>query len=135
MFYINTAHTNTAHTNPAQSNTVRRAPKVSEGQVPNDLKLTLVGADWSCPLQQPIVIGRDAGCELRIEDAHVESRHAEIYPVGTQWWLRDLGTEDGTFVQGEIVEAEPLGTPCEIRLGAAGPTLRLDRLTDSLPTG
>lgn len=74
---------------------------------------------------QPILIGRDASCGLRVEDHRVEDRHAEIYPVGNLWWIRDLGSRDGTFLNGEIVDAAPMEAPFEIRLGENGPTLRL----------
>ncbi len=67
--------------------TSRRTPSATTGQTARELKLTLIEADWSCRLQQPLVIGRDAGCDLRIDDVHVGRRHAEIYPVGTQWWM------------------------------------------------
>lgn len=113
----------------------RRTPSAAEDHAARELRLTLIEAGWSCRLQQPLVIGRDAGCDLRIDDAQVGRRHAEIYPIGTQWWVRDLGTENGTFLKGEIVEAEPVRAPSEIRLGVGGPTLRLDGLNDSSPAG
>lgn len=76
---------------------------------------------------EPIVIGSDAACHLRVEGDRVGSRHAEIYAVGDLLWLRDLGSEDGTYLNGEIVDASPVAIPSVVRLGSEGPTLRLDR--------
>ena len=103
----------------------RHSPAPAE-TAPAELRLTLVEADFSCRLRRPLVIGRGADCDLRIDDARVGRRHVEIYPVGGQWWVRDLGSDDGTFLREEIVEAEPLSTPAVVRLGPDGPTLRLD---------
>ena len=75
---------------------------------------------------------RDTGCDLRLEDARVARWHAEIYPVGALWWVRDLGSDDGTYLNGEIIEAAPLEASSELRLGADGPTLRLDALNGRL---
>ena len=91
-----------------------------------ELVLTLVGAGRSRRFQRPLTIGRGAGCDLRIDDPSVDDCHAEIYPVGAQWWVRDLGSDHGTFLRDELVEAEPLCTPSDLRLGAGGPTLRLE---------
>lgn len=97
-------------------------------QVARDLRLSYAEAGWSHRLRQALVIGSAADCDLRIDDARVDKRHAEIYPLGAQWWLRDLGTENGTFVQGEIIEAAPVKASSEIRLGVGGPVLRLECL-------
>ena len=37
-----------------------------------------------------------------------------------------LGSDDGTYLDGEIIEAAPLAASSELRLGADGPSLRLD---------
>lgn len=83
---------------------------------------------------RPMVIGRDPSCDLHIDDPRVEGFHAELYPVGDLWWIRDLGSADGTYLNGDIVDAAPMEAPFEIRLGAEGPTLLLDPETEvSLP--
>ena len=124
------SHRNTSHRNTSHRNTSWRTPPATQSNEASAIQLTHTEAGWSCRLQQPLIIGRDAGCDLRINDAHIERRHAEIYPVGREWWIRDLGSAGGTFLAGEIVEAEPLAVPSEIRLGASGPILRLDGLAD-----
>jgi hypothetical protein len=56
-------------------------------------------------LATPVVIGRDASCSLVIpEDRYVSARHAEIDRDGRRLLVRDLGSTNGTYVDGERVE-------------------------------
>ncbi|MCH9646839.1 MAG: FHA domain-containing protein [Deltaproteobacteria bacterium] len=79
----------------------------------------------SIELRRPLIIGRKPDCDVRLDDHRIGDRHAEIYQVGDLWWIRDLGSDDGVYVNGEIVEAALLDPTAEIRLGANGPTLLL----------
>lgn len=89
-------------------------------------------ADGWLEIRSAFVMGRDKNCDLQIDGPGVEGCHAEIYKTGTVWWVRDLGTDEGTYLNGEIIDASPLEFPSELRLGIAGPTLRLDTRTDPL---
>ena len=46
------------------------------------------------------VIGRDARCDLRLTHNSVSRRHAVLYPVDGQWMLVDLGSTNGTRLNG-----------------------------------
>jgi transcriptional regulator with GAF, ATPase, and Fis domain len=46
------------------------------------------------------VIGRDAECSVPIDDARASRRHAEVSFDGTRWQVRDLGSRNGTFLDG-----------------------------------
>lgn len=50
------------------------------------------------------LIGRAERCHLRIPVAHVSSEHASIRWTGEGWELRDLGSRNGTFVDGHRIE-------------------------------
>jgi len=55
------------------------------------------------------VAGRDAGCEIRLDgDDFVSSRHAKLEPGGDGVWVEDLGSTNGTFVNGERITARTL---------------------------
>lgn len=57
--------------------------------------------------QETILIGRDSLCDLAIDNSTISSQHAIIeYDMG-QWWLKDLRSTNGTFLNGERVE-EPI---------------------------
>jgi len=52
-------------------------------------------------VDQSLFIGRDPACELVLNDALVSSRHAMVEDRGDSWTLVDLGSTNGTSVNGE----------------------------------
>ena len=65
----------------------------------------------------PLSIGRAAQCGLRVDHASVSRSHAELRHDGTQWQLRDLGSKNGSFVDGIRVQDASLLRPCWLRFG------------------
>jgi FHA domain/Domain of unknown function (DUF1707) len=66
-----------------------------------------------------LVIGRSSACQLVLADDTVSRRHAELYVEGGRWLLRDLGSSNGTWVNGRrVVEAE-VRAGDEVYLGGA----------------
>ena len=60
------------------------------------------------PLMKPtIVIGRDADSDVQIDDRQVSRRHAEIAHTEKGYVLRDMGSKNGTYLNGETVSQEP----------------------------
>jgi pSer/pThr/pTyr-binding forkhead associated (FHA) protein len=54
-----------------------------------------------------LILGRSSGCELVFSDDTVSRRHAELRIVDGRWMLRDLGSSNGTWVNGRrVMEAE-----------------------------
>jgi putative methionine-R-sulfoxide reductase with GAF domain len=49
---------------------------------------------------ESLVVGRDPGCALVIEDQRVSKRHAQLLWSETGWTLEDLGSKNGTTVNG-----------------------------------
>lgn len=45
-----------------------------------------------------ILIGRDAICDLRLEDQTISSRHARLSFRQGQWWIEDLQSKNGTLL-------------------------------------
>jgi pSer/pThr/pTyr-binding forkhead associated (FHA) protein len=43
-------------------------------------------------------VGRAAGNDVRFDEDSVSSRHALISVTGGRWWLEDLGSTNGSFV-------------------------------------
>ncbi|MEM7585816.1 MAG: FHA domain-containing protein [Acidobacteriota bacterium] len=89
-------------------------------------RLTLATQSRRFEIEGAMIVGSDRDCDLRLEDAQVGGQHAEIYPVGTTWWIRDLGSDVGTYLNGEIVDAAPLQGSDEVQLGIDGPSVRFD---------
>jgi len=48
-----------------------------------------------------LVIGRDTGSDITISDAEVSRKHARIYAQGGTYVIEDLGSTNGTFVNGQ----------------------------------
>jgi transcriptional regulator with GAF, ATPase, and Fis domain len=80
----------------------------------------------------PLLIGKSEVCEVRLADPMVSRRHASVEVVGERLRLRDLGSLNGTHVDGmAIVEAFIVGTKI-IHVGST--TLRAER-GDPRPIG
>jgi serine phosphatase RsbU (regulator of sigma subunit)/pSer/pThr/pTyr-binding forkhead associated (FHA) protein len=71
------------------------------------------------PLQEANVsIGRAAECTIPIKDRYLSRKHAEIVVVDGRWHLKDLGSANGTYLNGTRVERDmPLKPGDRIRLG------------------
>ncbi|HKQ68989.1 MAG TPA: GGDEF domain-containing protein [Polyangiaceae bacterium] len=52
-------------------------------------------------VDRTVLVGRDPACDLLLTDALVSSRHALIEDRGDSWTLVDLGSTNGTSVNGE----------------------------------
>ena len=65
------------------------------------------------------VIGRSPDCSVHIADASVSRRHAEIRPAGDGWLLVDLGSTNGTRVNGASVTERRLADGDAITVGDA----------------
>ena len=72
----------------------------------------------------PIIMGRAPECDIELADATVSRRHAEVVRDGDAWLVRDLGSSNGTKVNGAGVIDQILYDGDEIRLGAV--TLRFE---------
>jgi pSer/pThr/pTyr-binding forkhead associated (FHA) protein len=70
------------------------------------------------------VVGRDVSCALRFNDASVSRRHVRFMRIGDDVFAHDLGSTNGTLVNGKILIGRPrLKNGDEIELG--GYVLRL----------
>lgn len=54
--------------------------------------------------QVPAVIGRTAECDVTLDDANVSRRHAEIRPEAEGFALVDLGSTNGSYVNGVRID-------------------------------
>ncbi len=69
---------------------------------------------------QPIVLGRSEKCAVYIADARASRRHAQIAWDGETSTLSDLGSANGTFLNGRRIAApEPLRDGDEITVASA----------------
>lgn len=81
----------------------------------------------------PVVIGRQAGVGVRINDRTVSRQHAELYrDPFDRWWIRDLGSRNGTTVNGQRIREQALHNGDLIGVEAFRLTFRSQRSTQVL---
>lgn len=70
------------------------------------------------PLQAMNSLGRDPGNDVVIQDDFCSARHALVSFDGSQWWVEDAGSTNGTFVNGVRAERPlPLHFGDEVEVG------------------
>jgi pSer/pThr/pTyr-binding forkhead associated (FHA) protein len=52
-------------------------------------------------IQAEVTIGRDPACECPVEDDSISAHHARLDYHHNQWWLEDLDSTNGTFLNQE----------------------------------
>ena len=89
------------------------------------LKLEQVGGPrlsaQSIPLAEKVLLGRGMDCQILLPDSVISRRHALIEQRGEQYWLTDLESGGGTFINDLRLDANlpvPLGEHDRIRIGA-----------------
>ena len=70
-------------------------------------------------------VGRDAGCDLRLDDPAVSARHAQLLRDAAGVRVVDLGSTNGTWVGDEPVHGERRLRPGEV-VTFAGVSVRLE---------
>uniref|UniRef100_A0A832ML82 FHA domain-containing protein n=1 Tax=Eiseniibacteriota bacterium TaxID=2212470 RepID=A0A832ML82_UNCEI len=80
---------------------------------------TIEGRKVVWPLEGgPLSVGRSSKNAIHLPDATVSKTHAEIERVGSRWTLRDLGSRNGTRVNGaEAREPLPFGPGDTLEIG------------------
>ncbi|AMV38874.1 FHA domain-containing protein [Planctomyces sp. SH-PL62] len=72
-----------------------------------------------------MVIGRTAGCDLVVDLPMISMRHARLYRSGADVLIEDLGSSNGTFVDGRRIEGAAVVPPGRL-IGLGSASIRLD---------
>jgi predicted component of type VI protein secretion system len=79
-----------------------------------------VGGGDPIPLTKPeMVVGRRPGCDIRLDYENISGKHCSLRFLNGLWMVRDLGSTNGTTVNGSQVASEQSLMPDE-ELGVAG---------------
>jgi pSer/pThr/pTyr-binding forkhead associated (FHA) protein len=65
----------------------------------------------------PVTIGRDPKADLQLCDCYVSRQHCEIDELNGKPLVRDLNSENGTFVNGETVQEAVVSPDDRITVG------------------
>jgi Protein of unknown function (DUF3662)/FHA domain len=97
------------------------------GMAPGDAD----GDQRTYELQTPVtLLGRGTDCDLRLVDPGVSRHHAELRVEHDQVVLVDLGSTNGTFVNGQPVRRVALSDGTRVSLGRTTLVFRQDLPTD-----
>jgi hypothetical protein len=81
--------------------------KVRRAESPIATGTLVVSGGQSYPLgEKQVVIGRSPDCTIVLDDANVSRRHAEVKVVNGAYAVSDLGSTNGTKVNGVAVGAD-----------------------------
>jgi pSer/pThr/pTyr-binding forkhead associated (FHA) protein len=115
-------------------NVDRTPPGVATGGAPASdsparPSMLMVSSDGQKPrsvrLDASTTIGRSVECELRLDDTYVSQQHARIFDRSGNWYVEDLGSTNGTFVNEQRLVAPAMLTPGDkIRVGQTVVELR-----------
>jgi two-component system, cell cycle response regulator len=96
-------------------------PVEAEGQTPSACLVVLsgssVGEMYRLEKDQ-IVLGRGEKVDLRLIDDGISREHAQVVRQGSQLFLEDLGSTNGTYCNGERVTRHPLAEGDKILIGS-----------------
>ncbi len=73
----------------------------------------------------PVIIGRDAKCDVALELSTLRDRHAEIFFAEEQYWVKDLTGSGAVQINGTPVQSgSPVKMNDELVLAPGGPAFR-----------
>jgi predicted component of type VI protein secretion system len=88
--------------------------------------LNPVGGGDPIPLtKRELLIGRRAGSDIRLDFENVSGKHCVLRLINGVWMLRDLGSTNGTTINGSVIASEQSVMPDE-EIGIAGHLYTLD---------
>ncbi|KAA9392926.1 FHA domain-containing protein [Kocuria coralli] len=100
------------------------APPAPQQQAPRQLPQTLVVLQGPTSGQThhlgnaPVLMGRSPECTVPLEDDYASGRHARLFPQGSRWFLEDLGSTNGTYVDEQrLTRAVPVEPGRPFRVG------------------
>ena len=66
-----------------------------------------------------VTMGRLSSCDLVVQDSTVSREHAALVRRGDRWWVVDLGSTNGTKVNGIQAAEQPVQPGDRIEMGDA----------------
>lgn len=66
----------------------------------------------------PIRLGRSSNATVELDDVYVSDQHAEFLPDDDGWRVRDLGSTNGTYLNGaKVTQPTAVSAGDQVRLG------------------
>lgn len=61
--------------------------------------------------RQPVVIGRSATADIHVPDRYLSRRHARLFRQQEAWWIEDLASRNGSWINGRRIDCPMLFGP------------------------
>jgi len=97
-----------------------------------ELSWTDAGGDHTCRVTGTQTLGSRPGLDVSLTDPAVSSLHAELNARPDGVWVRDLGSRNGTFVEGVLVTQARIPDGGTLRVGSSVLTLRLGATPEAI---
>jgi len=99
-------------------------PSAAPGDLPKSsfmlvLTGTRFGELYKLPAGRPVRIGRGEEADIRLDDEGISRLHCSLEARGAQAVLRDLGSQNGTYVGGDRIQERVLADGDRVQIGAA----------------
>ena len=100
-------------------------PALLDGVSANFIVKGPSGVEKSYPMRQlAMTIGRSDQCDISVKDSSMSGKHAEISKINGEIKVRDMGSANGIYLNGERVEEAELFDGDVLRLGQT--SVRID---------
>jgi len=76
-------------------------------------------------------IGREDHCAIQINHGLVSRDHVEVSLKKGEWWIADLFSSNGTFIDEKKIDHRLITKPVKIELGKNGPLLSFELVTET----
>lgn len=77
------------------------------------------GGEFPIPMDSELIIGRSSDLEMVLAEEMVSRKHAKVITKNNKIVLQDLGSTNGTFVNGERITIYPLKTGDRVLIGTS----------------
>jgi hypothetical protein len=105
---------------PGAARRERSGPDLRAGVSPQLVVIAAMGREPGevVPIHESATLGRSDNAELQIDDPFASSAHARIFPRGEFMYIEDMGSTNGTFLNGrQLRRPERLKVADVIRIG------------------
>lgn len=119
----------TVQTAPRSKRSRKGGSAAPEPSVPPGPSAVVIHSEGSKPRTVPVsgnmVMGRAEECELALDDTFVSQQHARLFAKNGSWYVEDLGSTNGTFVNDQRLAAPAMVQPGDrVRVGTTVLELR-----------
>jgi len=74
---------------------------------------------------QPVTVGRGTDATVQFSDSSISRQHCQFAITGSEVWVEDLGSTNGTVVNGHRIQSQRLGSEDQVQMGLVTASLHM----------